>query len=279
MAEDAKKQEQLIETTDCLEAIGTLKSNKNFFFLVCFLCLLILQGIFWLVPTQYVEKPGTSAPNDISSAAAMVLQSAEGCLTALAAPAEKIKIEKKTEKTEKAASSLGSTPSRDGQELTTDANAEPNEPNAPAPAKTIIIPPIKIKFSQLSWLIRFCNYLLVVCSVIYSLTLLFCMKISLVGRLGGIRHITKAVFISFFMIVLLLPWQIIFKGVITGAIYTPAELLAAWTDFNQTGVVADAVMILRFTGLWLVVVILLCWAQLKSMRWSKNTLKRLGIIT
>jgi hypothetical protein len=259
MAEDARKQDQLIETTDCLEAIGTLKSNKNFFFLVCFLCLLILQCIFWLVPTQYVEKPGTSAPNDISSAAAMVLQ--------LAAPAEKIKIEKKTEKTEKAA-----------QELTADVNAEPNEPNAPSPAKTIIIPPIKIKFSQLSWLIRFCNYLLVVCSVIYSLTLLFCMKISLVGRLGGIRHITKAVFISFFMIVLLLPWQIIFKGVITGAIYTPAELLAAWTDFDQTGVVANMAMILRFTGLWLVVVILLCWAQLKSMRWSKNTLKRLGII-
>jgi hypothetical protein len=282
MAEDTKKQDQLIETTDCLEAIGTLKSNKNFFFLVCFLCLLILQGIFWLVPTQYVEKPETiqqaasSAVSETSSSGGPVVE-----VPQLAAHTEKEKVTKvvtKTEKIEKTASSLGSTPSRDGQELTADANAEPNEPNAPVPAKTIIIPPIKIKFSQLSWLIRFCNYLLVVCSVIYSLTLLFCMKISLVGRLGGIRHITKAVFISFFMIVLLLPWQIIFKGVITGAIYTPAELLSAWTDFNQTRVIADAVMILRFTGLWLIVVILLCWAQLKSMRWSKNTLKRLGII-
>jgi hypothetical protein len=37
-------------------------------------------------------------------------------------------------------------------------------------------------------------------------------------------------------------------------------------------------MFLRFTGLWLIVVILLFWAQLKSMRWSRNTLKRLGII-
>ncbi|MGB8227025.1 MAG: hypothetical protein WCE45_09230 [Sedimentisphaerales bacterium] len=262
MAEDAKKQDQLIETTDCLEAIGTLKNNKNFFFLVCFLCLLILQGIFWLMPTQYVEKPGKET---VQQDALPVVE-----ITQLAAHTEKEKVTKvvtKTEKTEKAA-----------QELTADANAEPNEPNAPAPAKTITIPPIKIKFSQLSWLIRFCNYLLVVCSVIYSLTLLFCMKISLVGRLGGIRHITKAVFVSFFMIVLLLPWQIIFKGVIAGAIYTPTELLSAWTDFDQTKVVANAIMILRFTGLWLVVVILLCSAQLKSMRWSKNTLKRLGII-
>ncbi|MCX5632934.1 MAG: hypothetical protein NTW93_04565 [Phycisphaerae bacterium] len=262
MAEDAKKQDQLIETTDCLEAIGTLKSNKNFFFLVCFLCLLILQGIFWLVPTQYVEKPGKEIVQQDASPVVEISQ--------LAARAEKekaIKIEKKTEKTEKAA-----------QELAADVNTEPNEPNTPVPAKTITIPPLKIKFSQLSWLIRFCNYLLVVCSVIYSLTLLFCMKISLVGRLGGIRHITKAVFVSFFMIVLLLPWQIIFKGVITGAIYTPTELLDAWTGFDQTRVIANMVMFLRFTGLWLVVIILLCWAQLKSMRWSKNTLKRLGII-
>jgi hypothetical protein len=216
MAEDAKKpastrgeQDQLVDTTDCLEAIGTLKSNKNFFFAVCFLCLLVLQGAFWLVPTEYVERPAANTVSDASPATAMILP--------LAAPAEKtMKIERKTEKTEKAA-----------QGLTADANAQSPEPNAAAPAKTIPAVPIKIKiqFSQLAWAIKLCNFLLIVCSVIYSLTLLFSLKISLVGRLGGIRHITKAVFISFFMVVLLLPWQILFKGVIAGAIYTPQDCL------------------------------------------------------
>ncbi len=260
MADDVKKQEQLLETTDCLEAIGTLKSNKNLFFFVSLLCLLILQFIFWLTPTEYVERPGETADKDIVPVTAMI--------TKLAVPAEKdVKVERKGEKVEKAA-----------RALTADVNAQAADPNAEAPAK--VSPPVKIKFqfSQLAWLIRLCNFLLIVCSVIYSLTLLFCLKISLVGRLGGIRHITKAVLISFFMVVLILPWQMLFKGVITGAIYTPAELLGAWTSFKDTSSVSSMVMFLRFTALWLIVVVLLFWSQLKSMRWSRNTLKRLGII-
>ncbi len=39
MAEDTKKQEQLVETTDCLEAISTLKFNKNLFFFIILICL------------------------------------------------------------------------------------------------------------------------------------------------------------------------------------------------------------------------------------------------
>lgn len=259
MAEDAKRQNQLIETTDCLEAIGTLKNNKNLFFFIILICLLILQGIFWLTPTRYVEIPGENPAKETSSPAAMLLN--------LASPAKKtVTVERKTEKIEKAA-----------QQLTADVNAPAAEPNA-APAKFIPSINIKIRFAQLSWLIRLCNFVLIVCCIIYSLTLLFCLKISLVGRLGGIRHITKAVFISFWMVVIILPWQLLFKEVIVGAVYTPAELLDAWTNFDRAAALSVVKMFLRFTGLWLVVVILLFWAQLKSMRWSKNTLKRLGII-
>ena len=262
MAEDAKKQDQLIETTDCLEAIGTLKNNKNLFFFIVFLCLLILQGIFWLTPTQYVEKPGTQTTQEAAPPVVEIPQ--------LAATTEKekvIKVEKKNEKIEKTA-----------QELAADVNTEPNEPNSPAPVKTIIIPPIEITFSQLSWVIKACNFLLIVGSIMYSLSLLFAMKVSLVGRLGGIRHITKAVFVSFWIVVIILPWQLFFKGIVCGAIYTPAELLGAWQNFDRTNIFASVVMFLRFTGLWLVIVILLFWAHIKSMRWSKNTLKRLGIV-
>jgi hypothetical protein len=270
MAEDAKRQDQLLETTDCLEAVGTLKFNKNLFFFIIFFCLLILQGIFWMTPTEYVERPGGDWQKGLMSAAEASLEAAEGGISALSVSAEKsVKVESKGEKIEKAA-----------QELTTDANIyiQAAKPSATTSEKIGLPVNIKFQFSQLAWMIRLCNFLLIVCSVIYSLTLLFCMKVSLDGRLGGIRHITKAVLISFFMVVLILPWQLLFKDVIVGVIYTPAELLEAWNGYDKTVSVSSIIMFLRFTGLWLAVLVLLFWAQHKSMRWSRNTLKRLGII-
>ncbi len=259
MTEDSKKQDQLLETTDCLEAIGTLKSSKNFFFFISFICLLILQGAFWLTPTKYIELPGSeTTQNDITSVSAMIIK--------LAAPAKKeeAKVETKTEKIEQAA-----------QALTADANVAKTEPNA---VETKLHPQLKIKFEYIARAIRICNYLLAVSAVMYSLTLLFAMKVSLVGRLGGIRHITKAVFISLLAVVLIFPWQLLFKPVIFGVIYTPAELLAAWENFDKSSFGATGLMIMRFSVLWLLVTLLLINAQLRSMRWSKNTLKRLGIV-
>ncbi len=264
MAEDAKKQDQLIETTDCLEAVGTLKFNKNLFFFIILFCLLILQGIFWLVPTKYVEMPGEPCQIQVEQASLPDNQ-----ITLLAAKVEKEKdkgIFSNKNEAEKAA-----------QDFIADANTEPNEPNAPA--KSIItINPIKLKFSQLSWAIKPCNFLLIVSSIMYCLSLLFAMKVSLVGRLGGIRHITKAVFTSFWIVVIILPWQLLSKNVFCGVIYTPSELLSAWQSFDHTNIFANALMFLRFTVYWLIAVLLLFWTQLRSMRWSKNTLKRLGIM-
>jgi hypothetical protein len=104
------------------------------------------------------------------------------------------------------------------------------------------------------------------------------MKVSLVGRLGGISHITKATFLSFFMVVLILPWQLLFEPVLYGMVYTPSELLEAWENFDRASIPNVSLMFLRFTVFWLIVVMLLINAQWRSMRWSKNTLKRLGII-
>jgi uncharacterized membrane protein len=190
----------------------------------------------------------------------------------LAAPAkQEVKVETKTVKVETKTEKIEQT----AQALTADANIAKTEPNVVV-AKHY--PQIIIKFAHIAWTVRVCNYLLAVSAVIYSLTLLFAMKVSLVGRLGGISHITKAVFISFLVVVLILPWQLLFKPVIFGVIYTPAELLAAWENFDKSFVGAFGLMILRFSVLWLIVTLLLINAQLRSMRWSKNTLKRLGIV-
>ena len=49
MNEESNKPTNLLDTTDCLEAVGVFRGWKNFLFLVILLCLLLLQACFWLV--------------------------------------------------------------------------------------------------------------------------------------------------------------------------------------------------------------------------------------
>jgi hypothetical protein len=65
--------------------------------------------------------------------------------------------------------------------------------------------------------------------------MLFALKVSMLGKLGGINHISRAFFLSLVMVVLLLPWQRFFSGIVAGAIYSPAELLR----YRKTGTVLD----------------------------------------
>ncbi|MFA5292626.1 MAG: hypothetical protein WC496_06275 [Phycisphaerae bacterium] len=261
MTEDSKKQDQLLETTDCLEAIGTLKSFKNLFFFICLLCLLLLQGSFWFMFTDHVNtepnKPAavSSRPAENVTVSAPIVQpkltGAEAVSANSIAPISANSVE---------------------------PNKPKSDPNVVWHKYTDQLSHAKIKFSQLAWIIRICNYVLIVCSVVYSMSLLFGLMISLIGRLGGISHVTKAFFISLFVIVLLMPWQLLFKNVGIGAIFKPAELLAAWQIYTDANFFARTFIYLRYVGLPVVVILLLVWAQLKSMRWSKNTLKRLGIV-
>jgi len=250
MAEDAKKQDQLLETTDCLEAIGTLKSSKNFFFVICCLCLLLSQGCFWLLVAGHINL-GTNEPNQpqVKNVAAAQVQ-VHATVSALP--------------------------------VSPNSPAEPNkaksDPNAGWQKYSGQLATMKIDFNKIAWVIRICNYLLIISSVIYAMSLLFGLQISLVGRLGGISHVTKAFFVSLLMIVVLLPWQALFKHIGVGAIFRPDELLAAWQLYAGANLFARGFIYLRYVGLPVLVILLLLWAQLKSMRWSKNSLKRLGIV-
>ena len=136
----------------------------------------------------------------------------------------------------------------------------------------------KIRFEHLSWLIRFLNFIVVPAAVLYCLTLMFGLKISMIGRLGGINHITRAFFLSLLMVILLLPWQRFFWGVVVGAIYTPEDLLnsAAITPANDT--LASVLYYMRFTVYWAVVVLLLIFAQIRSGKWARSMLRRLEVM-
>lgn len=240
MNEDQSRQSNLVETTDCLEAVGVFRAWKNFFFIVVALSLLLLQISFWLVNIGYIEAAECAQSN---TSAGQV---------------------EDTEEIEKAA-----------EEVAT----EPNQPT-----ETLEQQPVQkarslfgITFGYLTRLIWFVNGVLILAATLYCLTTLFSLKVSLIGRLGGINHICRAFFLSLVMLVLLLPWQTLFAHIVVGAIYTPSEL-AKWCAAEKSGIFSIIIYYMRFTGYWAVVLLLLIFSQLRSSRWTKAILRRLEVI-
>jgi len=253
MNEDQAKPNNLIDTTDCLEAVSVFRGWKNFLFIIVILCLLLLQASFWLVNTGYVvteqvcgDKTPAAAASDSEQIAAVA-------------------VEAKEENIKKAAEQVAAAPDKP-------AEAAPQQPQ-PEPAK----PRFKIEFKHLAGLIRFVDFVLIPAAMLYCLTMLFSLKVSLLGRLGGINHISRAFFLSLVFLVLLLPWQKFFAGVVVGAIYTPQELLSSFVT-RTSNIFVATLYYLRFCGYWLLVLLLLIFSQLRSSRWAKAILRRLEVI-
>jgi len=251
MNEGQNQQKNLVDTTDCLEALGVFRGWKNFLFVIVICLLLLLQISFWLVdlgyvkPTEAKDKPSVAAakqPKQIKQAA-----------------------EVKTE-IEKAAEQVAAEPNQP-------AEAAPQKPGTEKAAAVFYI-----TARQLSGLVRFFNFVLIPAAILYCLTLLFSLKVSLLGRLGGINHISRAFFLSLAFVVLLLPWQRFFAGVVVGAMYTPEELFNSCTAVQTGSIFGTVFYYLRFTGYWLLVLLLLIFAQLRSSRWAKAILRRLEVI-
>jgi len=243
---DQNKLSNLVDTTDCLEAIGVFRVWKNFLFILIAICLLLLQISFWLVNTECVKAKNeteTALPATVSAEGVPVITEPD----IIEEAAEKAAATEPSEGTEKAL--------------------------LPQPAESFF----GIKINHVNWVIRFCNFVLILAVALYCLTMLFSIKISLIGRLGGINHICRAFFLSLVMLVLLLPWQSFFDSIVVGAIYTPDELVR-WCTAESTGIFDAIFHYLRFTGLWALVVLLLILSQLRSSRWTKAILRRLEVI-
>ena len=255
MNEGQDKQSNLIDTTDCLEAIGVFRGWKNFLFIIAICCLLLLQASFWLVNTGYVKADDTKT--DIPAVVTEDTEKTDETIKRVAAEPDKI------------------------QEAAKQVVAEPNQPTEAVPQQT---KPQKtglhfgIKFKRLAGLIRFFNFVLILTASLYCLTMLFSLKVSMLGRLGGINHISRAFFLSLAFLVLLLPWQRFFTGIIVGAMYTPQELLNSYAAARDSNIFGKTLYYLRFTGYWLVVLLLLIFSQLRNSRWAKAILRRLEVI-
>ncbi len=232
MSENQAKESSLVDTTDCLEAVGVFRAWKNFLFVISICCLFLLQASFCLVKTGYVtpadDTPAVGVQEQIKKAADKVIADPNQLITAI-----------------------------------------------PEPQKSSLF---ELTFERLAWLIRLFNFVLILTAILYCLTMLFSLKVSLLGRLGGINHIARAFFLSLTFAVLLMPWQRFFPGVVIGAIFTPAELQSACAKAGDYNIFATILHYLRFTGFWLLVLLLLIFAQLRSGRWSKAILRRLEVI-
>lgn len=255
---EQEQQKKLIDTTDCLEAISVFRGWKNFLFVVVILCLLLLQASFWLVNTGYVAKEQVSCDK---VSAAVADSNSEQIVGAV-----KAKEDIKKEDIKKAAEQVAATPNKPAAE---ESSVQPR----PEPAK----PRFEIKIEQLIWLVRFVNFVLILAAILYCLTMLFSVKVSLLGRLGGINHISRAFFLSLLFVVLLLPWQRFFPGIVAGAIYTPEELLNSCPATTKD-ILCIVLYYLRFTGYWLIVLLLLMFSYARSCRWAKTILRRLEVV-
>jgi hypothetical protein len=261
MNQEQSKPENLIDTTDCLEAVGVFKGWKNAFFLITLLCLLLLQATFWLVDTGAVK-----APADL-----------EEPVTAKA-PEEKTTVTISKETLTDANSVTAQI--EDNIEM---AAAEVTEKDDSATQEIIMTEAFwtdlrdHFKFEDLAWIIRILNFILIPVAMLYCLTILFGLKVSMLGRLGGINHIARAFFLSLLMVVFLLPWQLIFENIFTGFIYTPENLLSAFTT-DKPDIISTSIYYLRFTGLWLLVLLFLIFTQIRSARWANAMLRRLEVI-
>ncbi len=281
MDQDGNKND-MVDATDCLEAVGVFKSMKNIFFILAIISLLFLQGAFWLNDTGCIDKPSgqygrkavtAQLPCPAESVSKVVPQVPKAP-AADVTPAAEDTAEDKIDELVKEADEL----SKQTAETKAAETASTEPASEPADDINFFAEMFIPDRSQVTALIRTCNFIVIIAACMYCLTLFMSIKISLAGRLGGINHISRAFFRSMFAFVLLIPWQLCTAGVVTGAVYTPEEL------FCPAGLTAEATLFgrvfyyFRFTGLWAIVVVLLVSAQFRSKKWAKSTLRRLGIV-
>jgi hypothetical protein len=260
--DDNKVRDQfMVESTDYLEAIGVFRGWKNSLFAVVLLCLLILQLSFWLVDRGFIGSEDKVETSEVELEAVKPPEAED-----LVTPLE-----------ESQANQAGDTLN----EIEKAAKSSLAEEQASGSEEVLQVSTFwsffGIKIGHINWVVRICNFVLILAAILYCLAMLFSFKISLIGRLGGIKHICRAFLLSLIMVVLLLPWQMIYGKVVLGAIYTPDEMLTRCAT-EPSGIFNLVLHYLRFTGYVVLVLLLLILSQIRSSRWTKAVLHRLEII-
>ena len=264
-----------LETADSLDAVVAFRSFKNLMFWVACICLVALQGIFWAMSLGHINKADCPCPEAQPAAAETALPpySDSHIVTLVAAAIE----------TETPATPTPATPTPETADTPqTDAPAAYGGCQAKCPQtasllgagsliETLKNPTCREAICVISTL----NYILFLAVVLFSLTLLIILKISIAGRLGGINHISRAFLQALLLLVLIVPWQVCLPDTVVGAIYTPTELLCSKIVRCGASFYDCIFYFGRFVGLWAIVTILLIAAEIRSIRWSRAVTRRL----
>lgn len=287
--------QNMIDTTDSLEATNVFKSMKNFTFWLIILSMLVLLGVFLMARFGWIEESQVSRGDTTPFISFSQARASGGLFSLAAQPGIPEAGETETEaanQTEEAQEQTYDPIERQAREVTGQDEPAGEEAGLPEVEEPLRAEPrpdgpgepfidwkkVKLTPKQAVLMIRIFNYICLISAILYSLTLMFALKVSLTGRLGGIRHISRAFFISLFAFVFLFPWQAILPSVLIGAIYLPAELIGDQSWLADGADMSNALLLLRFIGLWLAVFFLYFWAQLRSMKWARATLRRLGVM-
>ncbi|HSV27704.1 MAG TPA: hypothetical protein VLH60_07410, partial [Sedimentisphaerales bacterium] len=179
--------DDIVGTTDYLEAITVFKATKNFLFVVTLFGLVLMLASFFVANSQYASFEGTIAAQ--RAASEDVLARGIGELAAKAIS----HVEEVTAATEQHGPNLPRSAAMTRPVGTADdaahAATEPADANEAAEAQQV--PPFRIKFQWIAWVLRVGSFAGIITTTLYSMMLAFCLTISLVGRLGGINHIAR----------------------------------------------------------------------------------------
>ncbi|MCF7972660.1 MAG: hypothetical protein K9N55_02480 [Phycisphaerae bacterium] len=211
-----------VDVTDSLEATFVFRAWKNLFFFILILCMLLIQGIFWVTDLGLVTPPD---PNGVQ-----------------------------------AALPLGSEPAV----VSTSESAPGNTLYGIAPG-------------HLDLALGLINSVTFLAAVLYCLTLMFSMMISIISRLGGIRHVCRAFFLSMIVLVFLIPWHAFLESSVLGVLFSHEDLVQSMAA-KQASLHVTILYYARFCGYWVVVMLMLFVSQARLGRWSRAMQRRLEIV-
>jgi len=264
MSAEQNRQKDLVDTTDCLEAVGVFRCWKNLFFVVIFVGLLLLGLCFWITDLGLVKPDSSGADEQAVMQETAAEQAVLGYSdTGQVAPVVEQGIDEVKQQVDQAAAKVAG-----------DANAPAGEAKVKKPLKL----PFKLRQVHVMWSIRAIDAVIIMAAILYCLTILFTLKISLLGRLGGINHISRAFFWSLILLALVVPWQVALGWGLFGVTFEPSELLRRINEYESTTVFVKGLYWFRYVVVWAIALLCLFGAQIRTARWSKATLRRLEVV-
>lgn len=225
---------------DFVAAILLTRRWKNLLFRIIILCLLLLQALFWFVKSGLITLcRGT----DIGESAVLMKESQP-----VGNFQQGISVQKQV------------------TDLKTESAPEGHNANA--------LFGFEITFRHVILAANITNTILILSSLLYCFLIFFGLGASFGGKLGGLGHISRACVYSLIILILLLPWQIVFGFSVLGTVYTPREL-AAWCAGDIAHTFGIVLLYLRFVGYSMLVLILLLLAHIRTFLWGKAIIRNL----